>query len=656
MIIATAGHVDHGKTSLIKALTGVDADRLPEEKRRGLTIDLGFVYDADICPGVVIGFVDVPGHERFIHNMLAGVTAIEAAMLIVAADDGPMPQTREHLDILDLVGVDRGFVALTKADLVSEDRLLAVMGEIEDMLDGTHLAGAEVFPVSSTTGDGVADIAAHLKSLAGAWEAQPPEGNFRLAVDRAFNVAGAGLVVTGLVRAGEIASGSTVLVSPGGDSVRVRGLRVQDRPAEVARQGDRCALNLAGLGKEDIRRSDWIVAERAHVTSRRLDVEIRVLATEPRPLKHWTPAHIHVGTADVTGRIALLEGKTIEPGETGLVQLVLDAPVAASAGDVVIVRDQSAQRTVGGGRVVDPYSPARGRARPERLAWLRALMLSDRSAALAATLAAMPRGAPLHMLDRIWNLTPEEAAALRAQVDVCCPGDGELFGMAQDRFDALGAGIVAALDAWHRDKPDSGGSNAAALMRALETRPHKVVFDHAVAELVGQGQVVRAGPLLHRPGHAARLTGVDDKVWQEARGIMNAAEDKPPTVFELAQELGQDKNKVARLLGQAAKVGLVMRVSANRYMTTGTLLELAGVAEREAVRLPGGKFAVAAYRDWSGMGRNLSIEILEFFDKVGFTRRVGNEREILKPAASVFGGADAPTKSPNNSSTGGPEA
>ena len=650
MIIATAGHVDHGKTSLIKALTGVDADRLPEEKKRGLTIDLGFVYDTQICPGEIIGFVDVPGHERFIHNMLAGVTAIEAAMLIVAADDGPMPQTREHLDILDLVGVDRGFVALTKADMVSEDQLLLVMEEIEEMLDGTSLVGAEIFPVSSITGDGVAEIAGHLRALAEARQAAPPAGNFRLAVDRAFNVAGAGLVVTGMVHAGAVSTGENVQVSPSGEGVRVRGLRVQDQPAEMARQGDRCALNLAGLGKDDIRRGDWIVDARTQVTSRRLDAEIKILAGEDRSLKHWTPAHIHVGTSDVTGRVALLEGKAIEPGEAGLVQLVLDTPVAASANDVVIVRDQSAQRTIGGGRVIDPFSPARGRARPERLAWLHALTQPDRNAALAAALEALPRGVPLHLLDRIWNLTPDEAAVLRAQAGVCCPGDGELFGVTQERFETLSAGIVQTLDQWHRDKPDSGGANTATLMRALDVRPHKAIFDHAVTELVTKGELQRAGPLLHRPGHAAQLTGVDDKLWQEARTIMHAAEDKPPTIFELAQELGQDKNKVARLLGQAAKVGLVMRVSANRYMTTATLLELADVAERETAKLPGGKFAVAAYRDWSGMGRNLSIEILEFFDKVKFTRRIGNEREILKPAAAVFGGGD------ENSSTGGPAA
>ena len=646
MIIATAGHVDHGKTSLIKALTGVDADRLPEEKKRGLTIDLGFVYDTAIAGGEVIGFVDVPGHERFIHNMLAGVTAIEAAMLIVAADDGPMPQTREHLEILNLVGVSRGFVALTKTDMVDEDHLLLAMEEVEEMLAGSSLEGAEIFPVSSTTGAGIPEIAAHLAALAGARQAAAPAGNFRLAVDRAFTVAGAGLVVTGMVHAGALTAGETVRVSPSGATARVRGLRAQDREAETARQGDRCAINLAGLGKDDIRRGDWVVAEPAHVVSRRLDAKIRVLDTEARSLKHWTPAHVHVGTADVTGRIALLEGKAIEPGDEGLVQLVLDAPVAAGAGDAVIVRDQSARRTVGGGHIVDPFSPTRGRARPERLEWLKAIDLEDRKAALAAALDALPRGVPLHRLARIWNLTDAEAQDLFAAAAIQCRADGEWLGLNKAAFDDLCTDLLSALTDWHEAKPDSGGCNDAALLQRIDARPLRPLFDHAIAVLVQAGKVQRAGPLLHLPGHAARLTGVDDKLWQEARKIMHAAEDKPPTIFELAQELGQDKNKLARLLAQAAKVGLVQRVSANRYMTTATLLDLADVAEREAAKLPEGRFAVAAYRDWSGMGRNLSIEILEFFDKVGFTRRLGNERQIVKPAAAVFGAENPSTEGP----------
>ncbi|HUT51605.1 MAG TPA: selenocysteine-specific translation elongation factor [Alphaproteobacteria bacterium] len=649
MIIATAGHVDHGKTSLLKALTGVDADRLPEEKKRGLTIDLGFVYDTAIAPDTVIGFVDVPGHERFIHNMLAGVTAISGAMLVVAADDGPMPQTREHLAILDLVGIETGFVVLTKIDKVDDARVSAAADEIVALLDGTRLAGAPIFPVSATQGTGVDGVAAHLRMLAEAEQRAAPHGNFRLAIDRAFTIAGAGVVVTGLISAGSVRTGDAVILSPEGRELRVRGLRAQDRPVDKAVLGDRCAINLAGrIHKEEIKRGDWIVAERAHGLSRRIDVALKVLGTEERALKHWAPVHIHLGTADVTGRVALLEGKAIEPKGSGLAQLVLDTPVSAKAGDAVIIRDQSARRTLGGGKIVDPLSPRRGRARPERLAWLRALLDPDREAALAAILAAAPGGAPLNSLEAAWNLSAAEAEAMRARVAVCCIGEDGIIGLTQAHHDALAAAVLAGLEDWHRAHPNAGGANGPALMRSLPLRVRPAVFDHIVATLIGSGEISGAGAVLQRRGFAAVLSPADEKDWQRVRAIMDAATARPPTIHEIAEELGMAQDQIARLLARVAKIGLVARVSANRYMTQAALQTLAGIAEREARALPGGRFSVAAYRDWSGMGRNLSIELLEFFDKVKFTRRLGNEREILRPAAGVFGAeeAAAPSQEP----------
>ena len=638
MIIATAGHVDHGKTSLVKALTGVDADRLPEEKKRGLTIDLGFVYDAEISPGTVIGFVDVPGHERFIHNMLAGITAISAALLVVAADDGPMPQTREHLDILDLVGVKEGFVALTKVDRVDAGRVAEVTAEIAELLDGTNLAGAPIFPVSATDGSGVDAIAQHLKGLSEAEKRAPPRGNFRMAVDRAFTIAGAGLVVTGLVQAGTVRVGDAVMLSPDGRALRVRALRAQDRKVDQAVEGDRCAINLAGrVRKEEIRRGDWIVTQRAHARTRRLDAQIRVLGTEYHALKHWTSVHVHLGTADITGRIAILESKEIGVGDTGLVQLVLDTPVNASAGNAVIIRDQSARRTIGGGRIVDPFSPARGRARPERLAWVRALCAPNRSRALEEILLNAPGGAPLHVLETAWNLTETEAQKLRDAVDICCVGDDEIVGLTQPHWEALAAAIVLAMEAWHRDKPDAVGANDTALMRLLPSRCRRAAFEHVVAGLIERGKIVRAGAVLQRRGYQGKLADFDEKQWRRVRSIMDETESRPPTISEISEELGAKQNQIGQLLARAAKVGLVTRISANRYLTIVTLRALAGVAEKGARDLPTGRFTVAAYRDWSGMGRNLSVEILEFFDKLNFTRRIDNEREILKPAAIVFG-------------------
>ena len=333
MIVATAGHVDHGKTSLVRALTGVDTDRLPEEKKRGMTIDLGFAYAGPL------GFVDVPGHERFVHNMLAGVGGVDLALLVVAADDGPMPQTREHLAILELLGVRRGAVALTKIDRVSPERAAEVATEIEALLAPTGLSGSAVLRTSTVSGEGLGELKARLVAAAKATLPRATEGNFRLSVDRCFTVAGAGLVVTGTALAGEIAVGDEVRALLAGATARVRSIHAQNAPASRGRAGERLALNLAGLeARARVERGDWIVAGEVPPPARRIDARLRVV--EGKPLAHWTPVHAHLGAADVTGRIAVLQKDSVAPGETALIQLVLDRPIGALFGDRFIVRDQ----------------------------------------------------------------------------------------------------------------------------------------------------------------------------------------------------------------------------------------------------------------------------------------------------------------------------
>ncbi|MEQ8702132.1 MAG: selenocysteine-specific translation elongation factor [Bauldia litoralis] len=635
MIIATAGHVDHGKTSLLKALTGVDADRLPEEKKRGLTIDLGYVYDDRIRPGTVIGFVDVPGHERFIHNMLAGVTAIRAALLVIAADDGPMPQTREHLAILDLIGVETGIVALTKTDLVDAARVAAVREEIAALLDGTSLADAPVLPVSAANGEGVETVRDALAGLAqGAADAR--QGHFRMPIDRCFHVSGAGLVVTGLVESGTVNVGDRLVVAPGGWPARVRGLRAQDRPTQEGVAGQRCAINLAGpdLDKDALHRGRWLVAAPLQAASRRLDARIRVLASEDRPLRSGAPVHVHIGTADVTGRIGLVATRAAEPGETVFAHLLLDRPVNVLHGDAVILRDQSARRTIGGGRILDPFAPARGHT--QRAARLEALARPDKREALRALLAGAPGGLDLGSLETAWNLTPEAAQALADGGHVRCAMAGEAVGLSREHWDALRAAIVSALEKWHAANPERGGPNDAVLMRALPLRVHRVAFDAAVSELVAEGAVERQGALLRRSGHEARLTAKQQKLWARVGPALMSAEGRPQTVFEVAQAIGVDKAEVNALLTRAVDVGFVLRVSANRFMEPATLRQLASVAEAGAARSPDGSFGAADFRDWSGMGRNLSIEILEYFDRLGLTKRMGDARVIRRPVDAVF--------------------
>ena len=372
MIVGTAGHIDHGKTALVKALTGVDADRLKEEKARGITIDLGYAY-SDLGDGRQLGFVDVPGHERFVHNMLAGATGIDAALLVVSAAEGIKPQTVEHLQIVDLLGLDRGIVALTKADLADDDQILERMAEVETLLASTSLKGAEIVPVSALTGQGVDELKAKLLALGESGKGAT--GFARLAVDRCFVLAGAGVVVTGTVHAGEIRVDDRLVLTPSGLEARVRSLHAQNRAAQVGRAGERCALNLAGprLSKDAIRRGDWVVSPELHAPTDRPDVRLSLLASEGQPLKHWSPVHVHLGSAHVMGRVALLEGDRLAPGDTALAQLVLEEKVGALSGDRVILRDPSATRTMAGAVVIDPFGPPRNRRTGRRLAELEAL-------------------------------------------------------------------------------------------------------------------------------------------------------------------------------------------------------------------------------------------------------------------------------------------
>jgi len=606
MIVATAGHVDHGKTSLVRALTGVDADRLPEEKKRGMTIDLGFAYLGKL------GFVDVPGHERFVHNMLAGVSGIDFALLVVAADDGPMPQTREHLAILDLLGVTRGAVALTKIDRVPPERAAEVAAEVQGLLASTTLAGAPLFPLSSVTGLGVEALKDHLHRTAEAIGERKIAGNFRLSVDRCFSIAGAGLVVTGTAMSGEIAVGSEVRALIAGVSARVRSIHAQNAKAERGRAGERLALNLAGMEKKGaIERGDWIVAGAVPPPAARIDARLRVLKEESKPLAHWTPVHVHLGAADVTGRIAILQQDSIAPGTSGLVQLVLERPIGALRGDRFIVRDQSSRRTLGGGRVIDVFPPARGRAKPERLAWLEAMELEDDAAALEALLARSPLGVDLARFTANRNLPAMS---------------GRRFSEAHRR--ALRDKALAALSAWHARAPDAAGPPEEQVLRQL--RLALPSGTELIEELVREGRIVREGASLRLAAHRRQSNPADEALWRRLEPLLAAAKLRPPSLAELSAACVMEPKKLEAALSRLAQQGRVVRVSKTRFFLPGALHQLQEMARAEA--RASGAITAAAFRDRSGIGRNLAIEVLEYFDRIRFTRRAG-EAHVLVAAA-----------------------
>lgn len=658
MIIATAGHVDHGKTTLVRGLTGVDTDRLPEEKRRGLTIDLGFAYQdiaaearagsgQNVGPCTVMGFVDVPGHERFVKNMLAGVASIDFALLVVAADDGVMPQTEEHLAILGLLDIRQGAVAITKIDRVDPDRVQAVAAEVAALLAPTPLASSPLFPVSGEVGTGMAELQQHLEAAARRHAARTnsaDQGYFRLSIDRAFTVPGAGLVVTGAVFSGQVAVGNRLILASQdkseGIETRVRGLRALDRAADVGRVGQRCAINIAGgnLHQSLVSRGDWLLAEEVYAPVSKFDARVRVLDSEARPLAHWTPVHLHLAAADVTGRIAVLGERRIEPGEAALAQLVLDAPIGALFGDRFILRDQSAQRTLAGGVVIDPFPPHRGRARPERLEMLKAMETEAPGPALAAMVAAANNGVNLPQFAQTRNLTEAEAGNLHqieGQITLAA-STGDLA-LSMDRWRQIEQAALAGLATWHEKQPEAVGPNDHALRGAMTSPPAPGLLAAAIGHLVVQRTIIRDGISLRLPSHSPRPSDSDLALWKQVSLILEEGGIRPPRVRELAEELKMDPKRMEAFMKRCARQGRLMAVAPNRFYPPAAVRELAEVVERLCAAAPDEGFTAATFKNDTGIGRNVAIEVLEFFDASGLTRRQGNARSLRRPAAEVFG-------------------
>tara|TARA_R110002110_G_scaffold415612_2_gene651613 strand:+ start:78798 stop:80708 length:1911 start_codon:yes stop_codon:yes gene_type:complete len=635
MIIATAGHIDHGKTLLVKALTGIDADRLPEEKKRGMTLDLGFAY-TDLENGTRLGFIDVPGHERLVHNMLAGVTGIDCALLVVAADDGPMPQTLEHLAILNILGISRGMVALTKIDRVDPARVEEAQAEIELLIGETSLAGAPVYPVSAITGDGIPELRARVADMAAETEIRTGNGHFRLAVDRVFTVAGAGLVVTGTAFAGTVAREDRLWVAGHDYQVRVRGIHANNQDSETGQAGDRLALNITGLNKDDIVRGDWLTADPRLGLYRKLDVRLHVVTDAKRPLRHWTPVHAHLGARNVTGRVAILGADSAAPGSSVLAQLVLDAPAGACVLDRFVIRDQSAQFTLGGGHVVDLHPPRRGRAKPGRLDFLAALDTADPTAAFAAALERSPTGISIEDFAAARNLTEaEKTAVLESTTAVVTGEDAAALALSAATWAARQSELLAALDQFHTRYPDRLGPAAAQLRKSLGRYIPEPLFDAITARLVADKTLSSDGMLLHRPDHQPGLTGDDAKRWDILQPLLNETPESPPVVHDLAQTAGLPVNGVGKTLRQAVRMGLAVQIAENRFFTPAALRAHAQTFETMIVAE--GVVGVSPFRQQAGIGRNLAVEVLEYFDRVGLSRRDGNARHQLRPVAEVFG-------------------
>lgn len=654
MIVATAGHVDHGKSLLVRALTGADTDRLAEEKRRGMTIDLGFAW-ADLGASEPVGFIDVPGHERFVRNMLAGVNRVDLALLVIAADDGPMPQTREHLAILGLLGARELAVVLTKIDRVEPDRLAEAAREITDLLADTRWPRAPRFPVATPQGLGLEPLRAFIADAAARVRMTPLPGHFRMSIDRAFTVTGAGLVVTGTVLSGRVEAGDALQVSPAGTLVRVRGLHASGRPATAAQEGQRCALNIAGpaLHAEVVARGQWLLAPALHAPVTRLDVRLRWLAGVAGVRGGRSALQLHLGTASVGALLARLgeagDAATPEAGE--FAQLLLERPVSALRGDRFVLRDPASQRTLGGGEVIDPFAPARGRSRPARRAQLRALAIDDPVRALAGLLAGAPAGIEAEPFERAWNL---EGTAAQRVVDAAgamrVRADGQARLLAPGAWQAWRTRLLDALARDHAEQPARIGPTEAELLRAAaaahraalgeneswpeRARTVQTVGRAVLGGLLADASIVREAMHLRLPDHEARLAPDDAARLAALMPLLRANLLRPPIAGELAATLGGSRDDMLGFLRRMAVLGHVLPVAPNRFFAPEALPALAAIAEALAAASPDAGFDAAAYRDASGIGRNLTIEVLEFLDRAGVTVFAG-ERRRMAPGAVV---------------------
>jgi len=619
MIVGTAGHIDHGKTTLVRALTGVDTDRLPQEKERGISIELGYAF-LDV-PGAAerIGFIDVPGHERLVHTMLAGATGIDHALLLVAADDGPMPQTREHLAVLSLLGIERGAIVVTKCDRADAVRVAAVQDQARALLAGTALAGAPLFAVSATTGAGLEPLRRHLFDAArGLQRRDDADAAFRLAIDRAFTLAGVGTVVTGTVHAGTVAAGDELRLVPGATRVRVRSLHAQNQAVDRAGAGQRCALALAGIAKGEIERGQWLVAPTAALTTERFDATLTLWPAEAKALRSGTPVHVHVGAAAVLGSVALLDGDALAPGATARVQLVLRQPIGAWHGDRVVLRDASASRTLAGGRVLDSLAPARYRRTPQRLAELDALALPAAAQRASAMLAVAPQGL---------EFTRFAAAQGRAVLLQDAAVRGGDWALGRTRAAALREAVLAVLAAYHERQPEELGPDAARLRRLAAPRLPEPLWRALLAQWQAAGDVQLRGAFVHLKAHAVRLSATEQRLAQKVGPALAQAGFDGAWVRDLARDAGESEPLLRVALARLAQGGELHQVVRDLYYPPAAVQRLAAIA-REVAAAQGGELTAARFRDATGLGRKRAIQILEYFDRIGLLRRVGDAHRL----------------------------
>jgi selenocysteine-specific elongation factor len=636
LIVGTAGHIDHGKSALVRALTGIDPDRLPEEKRRGITIDLGF---ADLeLDDLRIGFVDVPGHERFVKNMLAGAHGIDLLALVIAADEGVMPQTREHFDICRLLGVSNGLVVITKTDLVDEEMLVLVEDDARELIAGSFLEDAPLVSVSSRTGVGLDQLKSQLIEMGKRVPPRSRDFTTRLPIDRAFSMKGFGAVVTGTLISGQIKEGDELELLPLKVNVRVRGLQVHNKSVPEAQAGQRTAVNLAGIDTAQIERGMVLAPAGRLRPTQIVDAWIDVLPDASRGVRSRSRVRFHVGATEVLGRVRVLEGSQVEPGSGGFAQLRLEAPVVAVHGDRFILRSYSPPETIAGGVIVDPFATKhRGREMENALQLLRLLICEERTAKVEGFVrAAGVRGLRLADLAAATGWTNEVLAKIASEVqrDGSVSDVGGLY-IARDSLERLSTSLIAELDRYHKREPLARGMLRETLREKVFTHSAPELFNGVVARLEAEGKVVSEKDIVRSSGHSVGLSDKDTEFSKRIEQIYISAGVEAPSLDDAmtkANVPSSQRAQARKLLQLLLDDRKLVRIQAEMFMHSQVIDDLKTKLHAYAARHePDRLIDVAAFKDLAGVSRKYAIPLLEYFDREQVTRRAGDKRLILKP-------------------------
>ena len=630
IILGTAGHVDHGKTALIKALTGTDTDRLKEEKERGITIELGFAQFT-LKNGEKIGIVDVPGHERFVKNMVAGAGGIDVVAMVIAADEGVMPQTREHLDICQLLGIKKGIVALTKIDLVDEEWCDLVREDIRDFLKGTFLEESPIIPLSAVTGAGLPEFISTLEEIVSVTDERADSGFFRLPADRVFTMKGFGTVITGTLMSGKAKVGDTIQIMPGQIKAKIRGIQIHNEMEEVAVAGQRTAMNLQGINKDTIQRGNILTPPDTFEPTVRMDISLKYLPGTGKKLKNRTLVRFHTGTSEIISRIILLDKNEIEPGEEVYAQVILESPTVATAGDRFVIRSYSPVSTIGGGEILDPIAEKYKRHFEQRLTELQTLKSADSLEktriiiervglrGISARQLSVRTGIPLNKQNKIMEGMFSRKEALLLDRD-------DFRVVSFSIYKTLQSKILQEIKAYHKRFPLREGHPK----EELRTRAGKFIdsklFNKAIRDLEHEGHIVVEQENIRRVDHSVNLKGKLEDLRENIAGIYLESKLTPPSTKEIMERFSDRKTETVNVLNVMFNDGILIKINEDMYYHKQFIDTLR--KDYKEFLLKNKESTPAIFRDMTGLSRKYIIPLMEYFDKTKLTIRVGDHRVL----------------------------